>query len=137
MREFIQKKDIKPITQEQGVGYVLLVNQHKPLQAKVMVLVSSAMIYHPLFAFQLITQNIHLQYPSSAAHFNLSLFVYSTHGKSLCYLFIECIRQFGVKNDNPLRVCALSIYQSNDKADGLTIAEKLAPNQNLDLLQQC
>ena len=50
MRYFVNNVII-PITKGKGVGYALLVNHHKPLQAKVMVLVSNI---HPLFCFQFI-----------------------------------------------------------------------------------
>ena len=50
MRDFVNNVII-PITKGQGVGYALLVNQKKPLQAKVMVSVSNI---HPLLHFQFI-----------------------------------------------------------------------------------
>ena len=74
MRDFVRNV-IKPITKGKGVGYALLVNQHKPLQAKVMVSVRSSNI-HQLFHFQFIIQNIPSHYPSYIANSNFSSFMH-------------------------------------------------------------
>ena len=129
MRQVVELA-IKPLTKNLGIGYALLVNQHKPLRAKVMVSVSyySNDNTNPIDLFFFYSARPF----ANTIHILFYSFVYiSSHNLQHAWEepidhFITCLERSG--EEGPFWVCAFSIFQSQGDDDKPTIAEQLGPD---------
>ena len=114
---------IKPATKGLGIGYSLLVNQDKPLRARVMVSVSSNNAHFTINCFVL-----HSVGPFAYTIQLLLLLILLL--SNLQHAWEESIQDFIISLQNsgeegPYWVCAFSIYQNQGDDDKPTIAEQL------------
>ena len=110
---------IKPVIENLGISYALLVNQKRPLLAKVMVSVRIKFILFPIIAFCIIAITDLFHY------FAIIIFIQHAWDERF-FDFVTSLRRSGHKG--PFWVCALSIYQSKGEGDSPTIAEQLEPD---------